>query len=127
VTQLVTATKPHNLPQLLDELLSAIPGLRPTNGGAIVQIEDNGDVIRVRFPDPVDPAQVNSVIAAHVPAPPPTPPDYGTDTTPLNQIADAVSQLRQYLQLATPTNAQTITAFKITIRLALLLARRSVG
>lgn len=53
-------------------------------------------------------------------------PDYGADDTPREQLVQAVSDLRTYLALASPTNAQTITAFKLLVRVVLFMLRRSM-
>lgn len=64
-----------------------------------------------------------AVVDAHIAPPPPPSPDYGNDDSPRAQLADQVSSLRQYLALATPTNAQTISAFKIIIHIVLFILR----
>lgn len=71
------------------------------------------------------PAGAQAVVDAHVPTPPPGLPDYGTDDTPRDQLADTVTQLRQYLAVASPTNAQTIAAFKLLVRVVLYILRRA--
>lgn len=66
------------------------------------------------------------VVAAHVADAPPVQPDYGGDASSPDQIADGVANLRAYLAVATPTNAQTLAALKLTIRAVLFLLRRMV-
>lgn len=65
-------------------------------------------------PDPADPLPVG-----------PTPPDFGNDDSQQDQLIDAVTTLRAYLALPTPTNNQTVGAFKLLIRVVLFLVRRT--
>jgi hypothetical protein len=44
----------------------------------------------------------------------------------MGQLADVVSQLRQFLGLATPTNVQVVSALKLLIRVVLLLVRTTL-
>lgn len=54
----------------------------------------------------------------------PTPIDVGSDDTDLrSQGQTAVQNLRDYLALQNPTNAQTIAAFKLLIRVVLGIIR----
>jgi hypothetical protein len=59
-----------------------------------------------------------------VPPPAPVVPDAGGDDTPREQLVDAVTNLRAYLALASPTNTQTINAFKLLVRVVLGVLRR---
>jgi hypothetical protein len=65
------------------------------------------------------------------PAPPPPPPtpDYGADVPDdyQTQLANAVNQLRQYLGVASPSQAQSTAALKLLIRVVLFIAKRFVG
>lgn len=70
------------------------------------------------------PAGAAAVISAHVPPPPPIPLDYGSDSPPRPQLNDVVTQLRQYLQVANPTAAQSATALKLVIRVVLFTLQR---
>lgn len=79
---------------------------------------------------PVDlPPAAQAVVDAHVPPAVFVVPDYddNDDADRVGgQLAQAVGNLRQYLTLASPTQAQTTAAVKLTIRLVLLLARRTI-
>ncbi len=70
--------------------------------------------------------RLDGTILVTPPDPPPVlpSPNYGADTIPLDQALTAVSNLRAYLALDTPTNAQTLAALKLTIRVVLHLLRR---
>lgn len=65
-----------------------------------------------------------AVYSSHVPASPPPTPDYGSDDTPRSQVAAAVQNLRDYLALSSPTNAQTVAAFKLSVRVLLFVLKR---
>lgn len=132
----ITATKPHNLNALLDEMLAAIPALRPVarpDGrlDAMLSLSGDGSTIEATVPDAVADADVLAVINAHTnPLPPDTsPPDFGADAQSLNDypaLRTAVDNLRTYLALASPTAAQSASALKLTIRVLLALVRRIV-
>jgi hypothetical protein len=51
-------------------------------------------------------------------------PDYGSDSSTADQIKNAVTALRAYLALASPTPAQTVDAIKVLVRVALFVLRR---
>jgi hypothetical protein len=72
------------------------------------------------------PAGAQAVLDAHVPAPPPPTPDYGADLPSdyREQLAQAVSMLRQYLGLSSPTLAQSATALRLLIRIEFFLLRQ---
>jgi len=70
--------RPNNLDRLHDELLAAIPALRPRPNErgileAVMQVEGSGDRILLTVPDATDDLLVRGVVQAHV-APPPAPP-----------------------------------------------------
>jgi hypothetical protein len=72
VSATLTYTLPNDLSQLHDELLAAVPALRPAPGpdGALVPVMTvlgQGDVVRLIVPDGTDTAAVDAVVAAHVP------------------------------------------------------------
>lgn len=73
-----TYTKPHHAGKLYDELVAAVPALKPvkTPDGAWVavwQLEEQGDVVKVKVPDElgVKEAEIRAVVMAHDPTPPP--------------------------------------------------------
>lgn len=102
------------LGQLRTEAVAAgysVPALGQS-GDVLHTYDGAGSIIDV-------PPGMQAVVDAHVPAPLPSPVNYGTDDTPREQVADAVTSLRNYLSLATPTNAQTIAVIKLIIRVLL--------
>lgn len=106
------------LEQLRDEMVTAglvVRGLSKI-GDDILIANGAGELIEPQ-------AGTQAVITAHVPAPDPAAPDYGTDDTKRDQLADAVTQLRQYLGVASPTQAQSTVALKLLIRVVLGLCR----
>jgi hypothetical protein len=110
-----------DLPQLLAELNAA--GI-PASG--LIQNQDDLLTNDVGGQQIDLPAAAAPVIAAHVPTPPLVI-DYGTDAPAdyaATQLQIAVTNLRQYLQAASPTQAATVAALKLTIRVVLFLARR---
>jgi hypothetical protein len=68
----------------------------------------------------------NQPLPADPPSPTPPSPVYGSDASDMGQLADVVSQLRQFLGLATPTNVQVVSALKLLIRVVLLLVRTTL-
>lgn len=108
-----------DLPQLQAELATAgvpVPGLG-TAGDDLHTYTATGE--------PTDlPAAAAPVVTAHTPPPIPPTPDYGTDAQPSDQIATAVTNLRNYLALATPTAAQTAAVIRLLCRVALFVLRR---
>jgi hypothetical protein len=112
------------LPKLQAEAQAAsvAVGELGTAGDDLVTWDADGHTVDV-------PPAMQPVLAAHVadPLPAPLPVlDVGSDAAPPDQLADAVTQLRAYLALAAPTNAQTIAAFKLLIRVVLFVLRRMV-
>lgn len=71
-----------------------------------------------------DAAPGNTADPADPPPPRPIPLDYGADDTSRDQLQDAVTTLRAYLGVATPTAAQSAAALKIAIRVVLYALRR---
>lgn len=73
--------KPNALSILHDELVAALPALRPVPVGAdlrvspVMTVEGRGDDIWLTVPDDADAAAIGAVVAAHDPAAarPPTP------------------------------------------------------
>lgn len=110
------------LPKLQTEARTAgvTVGDLGTAGDELVTWDVDGHTVDV-------PRAMQPVLAAHVadPLPAPLPAlDVGSDAAQPDQLADAVTQLRAYLALAAPTNAQTIAAFKLLIRVTLFILRR---
>ena len=70
------------------------------------------------------PAEVNALLAG------PPMPDFGADVETEDawrpKAIEAVSNLRAYLALQNPTNAQTVAAFRVLVRVVLFLVRRSL-
>lgn len=66
----------HDLGKLHDELLAAIPALRPRRGAdginiAVFSLSGAGDELRVEVPDDVVEQDVAAVLKGHDPTPPP--------------------------------------------------------
>jgi hypothetical protein len=96
-------------------------------------VDVDGGGVTIDCDDDMDPSAltaISTVVAAHDGTPdkiPPTP-DFGDDV-PDNyafQLAQAVTNLRTYLNTASPTNAATVGALKLTIRVILYIARRQL-
>jgi hypothetical protein len=70
VTKLLTFTKAHDLSQLHDELLTAIPALAGVyeSGQPNLRVESTGNEIRLFVPDNADEGQISTVVTAHDPA-----------------------------------------------------------
>ena len=62
----LTFTKPHDLSQLHDEILVAIPALRPKDG-PVMRVEGLGDQIFLYVPDAASEPAIQAVVNAHVP------------------------------------------------------------
>lgn len=72
-------TRTNNLSKLHDELLAAIPALRPipNDDGKLVvvmRVEGRGDDIWLTVPDDADETAIAAVVDAHDPTPRPVPP-----------------------------------------------------
>lgn len=117
-------TKRVDLLQLQAELATAgivVPALG-VNGDDLHTYDANGAAVAL-------PSAAEAVIRAHVPPPPFVAPQFDDDDDADargNQLAQAVASLRQYRAADAPTQAQTVAALKLTIRLVLLLARRAL-
>ena len=67
--------QPHHPGKLYDEIIAAIPALRPApNERQILGLSWLGDDIWLTVPDDTDPAIVAAVVVAHDPTPLPVPP-----------------------------------------------------
>jgi hypothetical protein len=73
-------------------------------------------------------AELAAYLAQRAVVQPPHPPkpDFGSDDTPAEQIADGVANLRAFLALPNPTQAQMLAALKLVIRGLLFLLKRAV-
>lgn len=123
-------TKAVVLDQLESELMAAGVAIHGLGTSGLLQ-DDNAEIYTYDAGGAVAdlPAEAGPVIAAHVVPVPPTPPDFGTDA-PADysfQLANAVDNLRQYLQASSPTQAATVAALKLTIRVLLYVLRRQIG
>jgi hypothetical protein len=117
--------KPNNLATLHDQILAAHPELR-----TVMTVSGLGNDIWLDLPATTAQgvlSDLDAIVAAHVPPPPPRAVDYGSDLPPRDTVVDVVSQLRQYLGVASPTLVQTATALKLVIRVLLFLTQRLVG
>jgi hypothetical protein len=104
--------------------LLARGGVRRLRDGAAIPDDDtNADrqeylkwLADGNTPDAADP----------LPTPPPTP-DFGDEIPPNyeEQLASAVTNLRAYLGLSSPTAGQTVAALKLLIRVVLFLVHRT--
>ena len=100
----LTFTKANNLSQLMDELLAAIPALAPVTQNAqlvpVMQLEGQGDSIRLTVPDTADETAIGNVVTAHVAQAPPPPPNlqalFNTYSSNV-QAATTVVQLKSAL------------------------------
>lgn len=112
-----------DLAQLHAELASAgisVPALGVA-GDDLHTYDANGAAVAL-------PPAAEAVIRAHIPPAPFIPPTYGEDAADQqgNQLALAVTALRQYANTDAPTAGQTVSALKLVIRLVLLLARSTL-
>jgi hypothetical protein len=105
----LTFTRVHNLSQLHDELLAAIPALRPLNGVPQITVEGKDNSIRLTVADNADDAAITAVVNNHTPAPPPAPAD-------LKQLAQdfrqAVNQANTLAQLKLAINQKLMPLLK---------------
>lgn len=111
------------LPQLRQEAIAAgynLLDLEITGGDELVTIDSAGHT------DPNLPPGIATVVANHVPPAPPAQPNYSGDGTARDQLPDAVTNLRAYLGVATPTLGQTAAALKLLIRVVLFIARSTI-
>ena len=137
--RLVFDDTPHNLGRLHGELIDAVPELAPIvlpdgRKEARFGLSGIGDRIELLVPDDLSEAAealIEAVIAAHDPTPTPTPPapNFGEDIPSDfdSKLAETVANLRAYLALPTPTNAQTLAVVKLICRIVLWQIRRTVG
>lgn len=96
-----TTTKPINLDQLTTEL-----------GGAGLSMSDDGSE-RTITTDQVDQATLDSAVTAHVAID-----EQGNENTIRDQALTALQTNRDFLAIASPTNAQTLAEVKALARQA---------
>jgi hypothetical protein len=118
-----------NLRQLSDEIAAA--GILIPNGLGAYGIDENDSIVVVHTYDAVGtiidlPPEAGPILLAHIPPTPPAKIDTGTDVPPdqYEKLAEAVVTLRNYLQVATPTAAQSAGALKLLIRIVLFVLKR---
>lgn len=127
--------RPINLGRLHDQLIAQVPALAPQPGAggmlqAVMTVEGGTDRAILTVPDEADEAAIQAVVDAHDPTPdvPPARPDYGTDAADVDrQAATAVQNLRDYIALPSPTQAQTVAVVKLLCRIAVYFIRTRVG
>lgn len=110
--------------RLVDGIFDINFGVPPAGASAAVLAEYRQNEHYRRYEADVA-AGVTVASADPAPVPPPAP-DFGADL-PADfdqQVADAVTQLRQYLALSTPTPAQDRAALRLLIRGLFFILRR---
>lgn len=70
----LTYTRPNDLSKLHDELLAAIPSLRPVGMTPRMIVEGAGEDIYLTVPSDADVSAIYAVVQAHDPTPRPQPP-----------------------------------------------------
>ncbi len=92
-----------------------------TDGDTIHTYDETGAIVDL-------PPAAAAVIAAHQPPAPPDSPDFGGDAQNEREFAtvaaQAVTNLRGYLALGSPTPAQTVGIVKLLCRISLFFIRR---
>lgn len=115
------AGKRVDLLQLRDEGIAAgvsLPQALGIAGDQLVTYSADGAIIE-------PPAALAAVLEAHTPPPVPLVPNFGSDAADIDrQAAAAVTQLRQFIANATPTNAEVVANDKLQNRVLLALIRR---
>lgn len=128
-------TKPNTIGKLENELTAAISKLRPgtiehPTYGTIYDCKftvlRSGDDIFLDVPDDVTSEELASVINAHVKDPDPTPIDFGDaeDIDNYSKKLTAVNNLKAYMALSSPNNAQTIAVIKLLCKIAIFFIKR---
>jgi len=109
-------------------------GLGERDGADIVDISDEtAEAIREAMAQPNGGitliGDVVGILPPVVLPPPPPPPDYGDDIPSDfdSKLSETVANIRAYLSLPAPTNAQTIAVIKLLCRVVLWQLRRSVA
>ncbi len=111
-------TKANLLSRLHDELVAV--GIHPAH------VEGKGDDIWLTVEDSQDTAAVDAVMAAHDPAAIEAVrvAAAAVETADSDAVRQAVANLQAYIDLASPTAAQTTAAVKLLARVALVVIRR---
>lgn len=135
----------HNVGKLYEALIAAHPDLAPVLDQSLLDgatgklgayraaffVGANESAVFLTVPDSVPDEVVAAAVASYDSTPdpvvvPPSKIDTGNDVAADqgDKLADAVDTLRAYLALSSPTNAQTIAAFKLLIRMFLFLLKQ---
>lgn len=123
----LTFARPHRLGKLHDELLAAVPTLRPVvrqdrENVAVMTISGDGQTLTLAIPDDADDAAIEAVVAAHDATTPSTTEAQQTQTaandTTIRQ--DITSRLQTMRDLAAKVEANTATAAEQRQLLALV-------
>lgn len=128
-TKFITKTNfSHNGTKFLAQLLT-IPELQNDGPYARCTVASNGTTLYIMLPADFDESRLNALYAAHDPTPnPPAPALLNTDQAEgLDGLAGTVDTLRQYYNLASPSNAQTVGAFKLSLRVLFFVLKRVLG
>lgn len=121
--------KDIDLSQLEQELKAAGVSIRglgttgndPATDLQVLTYDEGGALVEL-------PSEAAAVIAAHTPTPPPPEPNYGGDAVDIDKgAAAAVTQLRAFLALTPPTNAEIVANDKLQNRVLLAILRRLVS
>jgi hypothetical protein len=125
----IVIVKPAVNPRKLHaEIQAAVPNAITDEYNYSISKWEDGNY-RIRARDFINAATLQAVCDAHDPTLeavdiPPPPPNYGNEETPRAQLAEAVTTLRTYLALDTPTAAQSAGALKLLIRIVLFVLKR---
>jgi hypothetical protein len=100
--QVLEIIRPHRLSRLADELVAALPGLRPRPGPTgepepPFTLTGRGNLIRLELPDDVDPAAVRAVVLAHD-STPASAPDPAADAAEAIRRAATLGEVKAALQ-----------------------------
>lgn len=76
--KMLTFSKAHNLPKLTEELMAAVPALRPValpdgDRRAVMTVSGDGARLEIAVPDGAEEAAIAAVVAAHDPTVQPQP------------------------------------------------------
>lgn len=95
-------TVSHHLSKLHDELLAAVPSLQPVTNAdgereAVMRISGDGETLTLVVPDDAPDADIQAVLDAHDPTPPPLPPDPDEELVQAIQDAATLDDLKKAL------------------------------
>lgn len=126
----LTYQRKHRLGKIHDELLAAIPALRPAGGqDALLLVSGDGETLKLVVPDSADRAAIDAVVAAHDPT---TPSAWeqavatadANDATLRDRLGTALANLETAnTNWATLTAAQKDAALRLGIRVDAALIR----